>query len=64
MERAGGFTAGFDAKEDKFGYAGDVLFGDEGQMAIDVFYITSDGEKLKSDHQQRVHDSLLESLQE
>jgi len=41
-----------------------ALIDTEGQMAIDVFYVTSDGEKLKPGHQQRVHDSLLESLQE
>ena len=35
----------------------------EGQMAIDVFYLTSGGAKLAAERQQRVRDSLLSELQ-
>ena len=35
----------------------------EGQMAIDVFYLTSGGAKLAVERQQRVRDSLLSELQ-
>jgi [protein-PII] uridylyltransferase len=35
----------------------------EGQMAIDVFYLTSGGAKLAIERQQRVRDSLLSELQ-
>jgi [protein-PII] uridylyltransferase len=35
----------------------------EGQMAIDVFYLTSGGAKLAVERQQRVRDSLLGELQ-
>jgi UTP:GlnB (protein PII) uridylyltransferase len=32
-------------------------------MAIDVFYLTSSGQKLTPEHQQRVKSALLEALQ-
>ena len=40
-----------------------ALIDTEGQMAIDVFYLTSDGQKLPSEHQSRVKEALLEALQ-
>ena len=40
-----------------------ALIDTEGQMAIDVFYLTSDGQKLRPEHQARVKDALLEGLQ-
>jgi [protein-PII] uridylyltransferase len=40
-----------------------ALIDTEGQMAIDVFYLTSDGAKLQPDHQLRVKNALLEALE-
>ena len=40
-----------------------ALIDTEGQVAIDVFYLTSNGEKLRLEHQKRVENALLESLQ-
>ena len=39
-----------------------ALIDTEGQMAIDTFYLTSGGKKLKPDHQERVEKALLEEL--
>jgi len=41
-----------------------ALIDTEGQMAIDVFYLTSNGEKLLPEHRQRVQTVLLEALRE
>ena len=40
-----------------------ALIDTEGQMAIDVFYLTANGAKLKPDHQGRLRSALLKSLQ-
>ena len=39
-----------------------ALIETEGQMAIDVFYLTSGGKKLAPSHQQRVRTALLAEL--
>ena len=39
-----------------------ALIDTEGQMAIDVFYLTSGGARLSADHQKRVRDALIEEL--
>jgi len=39
-----------------------ALIDTEGQVAIDVFYLTSNGEKLRPEHQKRIESALLESL--
>ena len=41
-----------------------ALIDTEGQMAIDVFYLTANGQKLPPEHQQRVKSVLREALQE
>jgi [protein-PII] uridylyltransferase len=40
-----------------------ALIDTEGQMAIDVFYLTSDGQKLRPDHQLAVQNALLDALE-
>ena len=39
-----------------------ALIDTEGQMAIDTFYLTSDGKKLKPEHQKQVEKALLGEL--
>jgi len=39
-----------------------ALIDTEGQMAIDVFYLTADGAKLKPEHQQQLKSELLKAL--
>ncbi len=40
-----------------------ALIDTEGQMAIDVFYLTTNGQKLRPEQQQRIKAALLETLQ-
>jgi [protein-PII] uridylyltransferase len=39
-----------------------ALIETEGQMAIDVFYLTCEGEKLTPAHQERLQSGLLQEL--
>ena len=39
-----------------------ALIDTEGQMAIDTFYLTSSGKKLRAEHQKQVEKALLEEL--
>jgi [protein-PII] uridylyltransferase len=39
-----------------------ALIDTEGQMAIDTFYLTSHGKKLKPEHQKQVEKALLVEL--
>jgi [protein-PII] uridylyltransferase len=40
-----------------------ALIDTEGQMAIDVFYLTTNGQKLRPEHQQQVKVALADALQ-
>jgi [protein-PII] uridylyltransferase len=40
-----------------------ALIDTEGQMAIDVFYLTSEGKKLNSEREEQLRSDLLEELQ-
>jgi [protein-PII] uridylyltransferase len=40
-----------------------ALIDTEGEMAIDVFYLTSGGAKIEAEHQRRVREALLEELE-
>jgi len=41
-----------------------ALIDTEGQMAIDTFYLTSGGRKLRPEHQKQVENALIEQLRE
>jgi UTP:GlnB (protein PII) uridylyltransferase len=38
------------------------LIDTEGQMAIDAFYLTSQGKKLTSEHQKKIEKALVDEL--
>ena len=41
-----------------------ALIDTEGQMAIDAFYLTSQGSKLRPEHQKEIEKELVEELRE